>query len=539
MPTNRTVRYRGARSSARRGALTSIIALCVLPGCGSSSSETSVGPSPVRCGLTASTNPSGFPADGGSGTLTVSSARECSWSASSRADWIALAAPTEGQGDGTVRYTVAPNPAATPRSGTLVVGPETREITQQAARCRFELSRRSFDLPPGSGGGDIDVQAAAGCAWEATTAAPWIDVLDGARGTGPGRVRFRADANPSVEARSASIEVAGLRVDVRQSGIECRYTIDPANAEAAPGGSDGTIAVDAAAGCAWSAVSDAPWLTVTGGANGSGSGEVRYQAAGNDGPSARTGRITIGGQVFTLQQAGCSYAIDPASAAANPGETNGRISVEAASGCSWTAESDQPWLSLTGGSSGTGSGELRYRAAANDGASTRTGRITVAGLAFTLQQAACTYTISPASASFNAFGGDGEIDVQSPSPCEWSAQPSADWIVIRSGGTGTGDGEVRYDVRPNLLGGARTGTIAVAGRTFTISQGGPSIDGVIRDATGSCPSRRFWIRSQAIRTNGATDYEGGRCRDLRNGVRVRVRGTIGGDGVLVASEVDF
>ena len=525
--------------TARWAALSSIIALCALPGCGSSSSETSVGPSPVRCGVTASTSPSEFPADGGSGTLTVSSARECSWSASSRADWISLAPPTEGQGDGTVRYTVAPNPAATTRSGTLVVGPETKEITQRAARCRFELSRRSFDLPPDSGGGDIDVEAAAGCAWEATTAASWLDILDGARGAGRGRVRFRAAANPSVEARSASIEVAGLRVDVRQSGNECRYTIDPPNAEAAAGGSDGTIAVDAAAGCAWSAASDAPWLTVTGGANGSGSGEVRYQAAGNDGPSARTGRITIAGQMFTLEQAGCSYAIDPASAQASPGETDGRIAVDASPGCAWTAVSDAGWLTITDGANGNGPGEVRYRAASNEGASPRTGRVTIAGLVFTLHQAACTYSIDPASASFGAFGGDGHVDVETLAPCGWSASTSDDWIVVTAGASGSGSGRVEFDVRPNLLGGARTGTLTVAGLPFTVSQSGPFIEGAIRNLQGSCPSRQFTIRNQVVRTNGSTEYEGGRCRDLRNGVVVRVRGTISSDGSLLAREVDF
>lgn len=539
MPTPRIARYGRSCSAATGAALLSLLALPLLPGCGSSSSETTVGPSPARCGVTATTNPSTFPAEGGSGTLTVSSARECSWSASSRADWISLAAPTDGQGDGTVRYTVAPNPVATARSGALVVGPETKEITQQPARCRFELSRRSFDLPPASGGGDIDVDAAAGCAWQATTAASWIDILDGARGSGPGRVRFRAAANPSVETRAASIEIAGLRVDVRQSGIECRYAIEPANAEAPPGGADGAIAVDAAAGCAWSAVSDEPWLTVTSGADGSGPGQVRYRAAGNGGPSARTGRITIGGLVFTLRQAGCTYAIDPSSADADPGETDGRIAVETPEGCSWSAESDASWLSVTGGSSGSGPGEVRYRAAANEGSSARTGRITVADRTFTLQQAACTYTISPESASFGAFGGDGEIDVRSPSPCGWSAEPSAAWIVIRSGGTGTGDGEVRYDVLPNLVDGARSGTIVIGGRTFTISQAGPFIEGAVRDVKGSCPTREFSIRSQPVRTNGATVYEGGRCRDLRNGVVVRVRGTIDGNGVLLAREVDF
>ena len=64
-----------------------------------------------------------------------------------------------------------------------------------------------------------------------------------------------------------------------------------------------TVTVTAASGtCAWTAVSNnTSWLTVTGGATGTGNGTVTYSITANTG-AARTGTITIGGQIFTVTQ---------------------------------------------------------------------------------------------------------------------------------------------------------------------------------------------------------------------------------------------
>ncbi len=58
----------------------------------------------------------------------------------------------------------------------------------------------------------------------------------------------------------------------------------------------------AAATCSWTAVSNNSWITVTGGASGTGNGTVTYNISDNAG-AARTGTITIGGQLFTVTQA--------------------------------------------------------------------------------------------------------------------------------------------------------------------------------------------------------------------------------------------
>jgi hypothetical protein len=62
------------------------------------------------------------------------------------------------------------------------------------------------------------------------------------------------------------------------------------------------VTVTTTSGCAWTAGSNAPWLTITSGASGTGNGTVGFAAAANTGV-ARTGTLTIAGQPFTVTQA--------------------------------------------------------------------------------------------------------------------------------------------------------------------------------------------------------------------------------------------
>ena len=70
------------------------------------------------------------------------------------------------------------------------------------------------------------------------------------------------------------------------------HVCDLAHERSVPaGGGTGSTGVTSPAGCAWTGVSNSTsWLTVTGGASGSGSGTVAFSAAANSSTSPRTGR---------------------------------------------------------------------------------------------------------------------------------------------------------------------------------------------------------------------------------------------------------
>jgi subtilase family serine protease len=82
----------------------------------------------------------------------------------------------------------------------------------------------------------------------------------------------------------------------------------------------------------------------------------------------------------------------------------------------------------------------------------------------------CAFDISPGGVQVGPDGYKGTILVYaSGESCSWTASTSANWITL-SDSSGTGDGSVDFSVSGNGTEMERTGTIIVAGNTFTVWQ---------------------------------------------------------------------
>jgi Domain of unknown function (DUF5666)/Putative binding domain, N-terminal/Viral BACON domain len=181
--------------------------------CTSTSSSVSA-PSAAKCQIEIGGQPSPFPATGGRGSIAVSATRDCTWSASADAPWVALST-TSGQGAGSVAFTVAANPAPSTRSGAIIVEDARVPVSQAAAPCRFGLSRSADTVDPAGGRLSVDVTTLAGCAWTATSAANWIAIQSGQSGNGNGTVVLSAAANAGPD-RTGAVTIAGQTYTVAQ-----------------------------------------------------------------------------------------------------------------------------------------------------------------------------------------------------------------------------------------------------------------------------------------------------------------------------------
>ncbi|MBF0517109.1 MAG: BACON domain-containing protein, partial [Nitrospirae bacterium] len=84
---------------------------------------------------------------------------------------------------------------------------------------------------------------------------------------------------------------------------------------------------------------------------------------------------------------------------------------------------------------------------------------------------ASTYTLDSTSANYTYSGGSGSVGVTSSNPlCSWSAAANVSWIIITSPASVTGSNTVLYSVAANTGSTSRTGTISIAGQTFTVNQ---------------------------------------------------------------------
>jgi uncharacterized protein (TIGR03437 family) len=97
----------------------------------------------------------------------------------------------------------------------------------------------------------------------------------------------------------------------------------------------------------------------------------------------------------------------------------------------------------------------------------------------------CTYTLGATSASPAAAGGAASVTVTAGTGCTWTATASATWITVTSGASGSGNGTVNYSVAANT-GTARTGTITIAGQTFTVNQAAGSGTPTAGTCAGTC-----------------------------------------------------
>lgn len=400
--------------------LLSVLTLVSATGCGSSATtSTATSPSSInRCAVTV--NGSGqVPAQGGAGSLAVSAARECVWAASAEGQWLSIKAGASGQGDGSIEYNAIANPDPAVRRGAIVLNEQRVEVTQAAGECVYSLSEASGNFPQAGGAGQFEVRASSGmCSWTAQSDAPWVSVRAAASRQGTATVQF--DVSPATgQQRTATITAAGLRFTVGQAPAgtppapptpppappappapptpppapptpplppgACTFSLAPELRTVNTDGGSFNVDVTTSPGCAWSAVSNAPWISLNE-SGGNGSGNVKVTVSANPGP-ARSGTATIAGRTLTVNQAvaPCSYRVSPLEVKVDEDRQVARIQVETASTCSWTAVSNTPWISVVNNASGTGSGEVWISIGENDGKN-RNGTVTVAGQTVQVQQ---------------------------------------------------------------------------------------------------------------------------------------------------------
>jgi len=88
--------------------------------------------------------------------------------------------------------------------------------------------------------------------------------------------------------------------------------------------------------------------------------------------------------------------------------------------------------------------------------------------------AGCAFSISPASQSFGSSGGAGTISLSTGTGCSWTAVSNASWVIVTSNSSASGSSTVYFSVASNSSSSSRSGTLTVAGKTFTVNQQGSS-----------------------------------------------------------------
>jgi hypothetical protein len=260
--------------------------------------------------------------------------------------------------------------------------------------------------------------------------------------------------------------------------------LEPAAGQAftAAGGTNAVSITADAADCEWSALASDLWISFPGGATGRGSGSLAFAVAPNTG-AARSATITVGARSVTVQQqafvplpptllpardirarrftavweastAAVGYRMDVATASTFTNPVAGYANLDLGNATSRVVTALSPGTAYF----------FRLRAYNAHGISGHS----ATGMVTTL---ACAVTgLTPATVSFGPTGGTNGVEVTvNDAECPWTAGTAVDWITFPNGTGGTGSGRLACRVAPNL-GAARSATIAVGGRTVTVTQ---------------------------------------------------------------------
>lgn len=238
------------------------------------------------------------PAEGCAESVALTLAQSVQWTAQSNSSWIQITSDTAGAGSATVAFTVAANPAVTPRTGSITVAGKTLTVTQEGLAATVECEDTNFGVVSDSG--IVWVETEGGGTWTASTDVDWIHLFDES-GTGTTPVMFVVDDYTTTTAsRSGTITIAGKKVVITQQGYE--LSINPQIAEVGSNAGAGQFGVSAPIDAVWEAIADCDWITIIGARTGIGDGVIQYTIADNQTGETRTGRIVIAGKAYTITQ---------------------------------------------------------------------------------------------------------------------------------------------------------------------------------------------------------------------------------------------
>ncbi|MBL8203526.1 MAG: hypothetical protein JNM09_04795 [Blastocatellia bacterium] len=441
----------------------------------------------INCQYVLSTTSQSISNSGGVSSIDITVGTGCTWTATSNDAWITInAGSASGSGNGTVNFTVAANTGGT-RIGTLTIAGQTVTITQASNNPAPTLaSIEPATVTAGSAAFSLTLN---GTGFVATSAA-----------------QVNGISRTTTVVSSTQLTIAMTAADIANAGTLSIAVVTPA-----PGGGTSetrTLTIN----------NPAPTLTSLGQTSATrGSSDLILTVNGSNFISSSIVRWNGANRTTTVVNASQLTATIPATDLANAGTASVTVfnptpGGGTSSAATFTINNPTPAITSLAPNT-TGAGGNAFSLIVNGtgflsnsivrwngtdrtttfGSSTQlTASITAADVAaagnanvtvfnptpgggtsnastFTTTST-CSFSISPTAQSFAATGSGSSVNVTTATGCAWTSISNDTWITINAGsGSGNGSGVVNFAVAANT-GAARTGTLTIAGITFTVTQ---------------------------------------------------------------------
>jgi hypothetical protein len=299
----------------------------------------------------------------------------------------------------------------------------------------------------------------------------------------------------------------------------CQAAITNSTTSFGPDGGTGTVTIGVSRECAWTAASQANWVTIVSGAQGQGDGAITYRVAENAVPVARQGGLVVSEQQVSVSQrpAPCRFDISPGSIAPL-GPEGGQVTIGLTTHpvCEWNARSEVTWAAVSP-STGRGEAAVRVSVQPNSGAE-RPIELMVAGQRLVTTQRQASQPPPPPAPP-----------VPTPPPSPPPAPPPP--------GPGPAPPPPTPNPPPAPNPTPPPPTPPPAPDPTPVRR--IDLEGRVQNVSGSCPALRFQLQGRQVYTTSATEYDDGRCRDIESRERVKIKGMLMSDGRVRADEVEL
>jgi hypothetical protein len=235
---------------------------------------------------------------------------------------------------------------------------QTDVVSPSAVRCVVSASSATRTISHSGGSANVAVSSTRDCEWMARSDAAWV-TLTPTTGTGSATVRVSASSNPQHTQRTARLVVNDVGLDLTQDAAPPPPPPPPV-----------------ATGPASPAPPSPPSTPATPG-----------PAPAPPGPAPAPPGPAPGPPPPPPSQPACTFELNRSSESFDARGGDGDVRVRSSrSGCTWEARGGSSWLSITGGSGGSGDGEVRYRVSQNSSTDERSSSLSIAGHSFTVRQ---------------------------------------------------------------------------------------------------------------------------------------------------------
>ncbi len=417
------------------------------------------------------------PAAGGSGSVTVTPTPSdyTTWTVSSPSAWLTITRNANA-----VSWTAQANSSIAPRAATMTIGDKTYTLNQTGAAGSVGLTPTSATAPAAGGAGTVTVTPTPAdyTTWTVSGNPSWLTVTPSGN-----TLSWAAQANNSVNARSANVTIGDKTFTLSQSGATGSVTLSAPSATVPAAGASGSVIVTPTPADynSWTVAGQPNWLTVTISAN-----LVSWAAPAINSVNSRTANLFIGDKAYSVTQAGAvgSVTLNLSSASAPAGGATGNLTVTPtpADYNSWTVTGAPNWLTAT-----TTANTVSWSASASNSVNSRSATLTIDGKLFTLTQAGAVGSIalSATTATVGDLGGSGSITL-TPSPADysaWTVTGAPQWLIVT-----TTANTVSWTAAANNSVTPRTASLSVDDKTFTVSQLGATGSVALSPASASAPA---------------------------------------------------